>query len=61
LNAIVATPAAFDLTNVTTACVTPGVAPFACKAVDEFLFWGGIHPTRAGHAILAQEAAAVLQ
>ena len=61
LNAIVDTPAAFDLTNVTTACVTPNVAPFACKKADEFLFWDGIHPTRAGHALLAQEAANVLR
>ena len=32
LNAIVANPAAFDLTNVTTACLTPNIAPFNCKA-----------------------------
>ena len=61
LNAIVANPAAFDLTNVTTACVTPNVAPFTCKPADEFLFWDGIHPTKAGHAILARETANVLQ
>lgn len=61
LNAIVANPAAFGLTNVTTACVTPNVAPFTCHNADEFLFWDGIHPTRAGHAILAQEAANVLK
>jgi phospholipase/lecithinase/hemolysin len=61
LNAIVADPAAFDLTNVTTACVTPNNPPFKCQHVDEFLFWDGIHPTRAGHAILAQETANVLQ
>jgi len=61
VNAIVSTPAAFELTNVTTACVTPRVAPFTCKNVDEFLFWDGIHPTRAGHAILAQEAINVVR
>ena len=61
LDAIVANAAAFDLTNVTTACVTPNVAPFTCKPADEFLFWDGIHPTRAGHAILARETANVLQ
>ena len=61
LNAIVASPAAFNLTNVTTACLTPNVAPFTCHNADEFLFWDGIHPTRAGHAILAQEAAHVLK
>ncbi len=60
-NAIVAEPWAFSLSNVTTACVTPNVAPFTCHNADEFLFWDGIHPTRAGHAILAQEAARVLK
>ena len=61
LNAILATPAAYSMTDVTTACVTPNVAPFTCKPVDEFLFWDGIHPTKAGHAILAQETANVLR
>jgi phospholipase/lecithinase/hemolysin len=57
---IVADPAAFGLTNATTACITPGVPPFACTNPDEYLFWDGIHPTTAAHAIIAQEAAAVL-
>jgi len=61
LNAIVANPAAFGLTNVTKACVTPNVPPFNCKPADEYLFWDGIHPTKVGHAILAQETADVLQ
>ena len=61
LNAIVANPAFFYLTNVTTACVTPNIAPFTCKPADEFLFWDGIHPTKVVHAILAQETAKVLQ
>jgi phospholipase/lecithinase/hemolysin len=60
LDAIVADPSAFNLQNVTTACVTPSVAPFTCDHVNEFLFWDGIHPTRAGHAILAAEAARAL-
>jgi len=60
LNAIVARPWAFGLTTVTTACVTPNIAPFTCHDVDEFLFWDGIHPTRAGHALVAEEAARVL-
>jgi len=61
LNAILADPGAFHLVNVTAACVTPNVAPFSCADVDEFLFWDGIHPTKAGHAILADEAAKAVQ
>ena len=61
LNEIVADPTAFNLTTVTTACITPNVAPFDCKDADAFLFWDGIHPTKAGHAILAQETANAVQ
>jgi phospholipase/lecithinase/hemolysin len=60
-NAIVADPSAFNLNNVMTACVTPNVAPFRCHDADGFLFWDGIHPTKAGHAILARETANVAQ
>jgi len=61
LNAIVADPGAFDLENVTTACLRPTVSPFICHDVDEFLFWDGIHPTKAGHAIVAEEAVRAVQ
>ena len=61
LNDIVADPTAFNLTTVTTACITPNVAPFSCDDADAFLFWDGIHPTKAGHAILAQETANAVQ
>ena len=60
LNDLVADPAAFGLTNVVAACVTPNVPPFTCGSPDEYLFWDGIHPSRAVHAIIAQEAASVL-
>jgi phospholipase/lecithinase/hemolysin len=60
LNDLVARPVEFGLTNVTTACVTPNVPPFTCDSPDEFLFWDGIHPTKAVHAIIALEAASVL-
>jgi outer membrane lipase/esterase len=33
--------------------------PF-CSNPADYLFWDGIHPSAAGHAIIAREAARVL-
>jgi outer membrane lipase/esterase len=60
VTAIVASPQLFRLTNVVDACVTPGTPPFTCKTPNEFLFWDGIHPTEAGHALVAQAVAMLL-
>ena len=60
LNSIMTDPSGYGLTNVRSACVMPNVAPFVCQAPDEYLFWDGIHPSRAAHGIAAQEAARVL-
>ena len=60
LNDIVTDPQGFGLTNATRACVMPHEEPFFCQAPDEYLFWDGIHPTRAAHTIVAQAAASVL-
>jgi phospholipase/lecithinase/hemolysin len=60
LQQITANPASFGLTNATNACVTPNAEPYFCQAADEYLFWDGIHPTHAAHALVAHEAARVL-
>lgn len=54
---VVDSPSAFGLSNVTESCITPEVIRRAiCRKPDEYLFWDGIHPTRAAHAILARRA-----
>ena len=57
---IVENPNEFGLTNVTDACITPGVPPFTCKRPDTFLFWDGSHPTKAAHGIIAGAVAQLL-
>jgi outer membrane lipase/esterase len=68
LNEAIANPAAFGLANVTTpACTTP-VVPLctsatlvAPNAAQTFLFADSVHPTTAGHQILADYAASVIE
>lgn len=59
VNDVVASPATFGLENVKSACLQLS-APYACSQPQDYLFWDGIHPTSAGHEILAHEAARVL-
>jgi phospholipase/lecithinase/hemolysin len=61
LHEIVAAPSALGLTDAETPCIALNttVHPF-CARADQFLFWDGIHPTAAGHRILAQRANAAL-
>lgn len=51
-------PATFGFTQVTTACLTESTA---CRNPDQFLFWDSIHPTTAGHRILADTTAKALE
>ncbi len=52
---IIRDPGAFGLTDVTSPClqVEP---PGLCDTPDENLFWDGVHPTAAGHRIIADAA-----
>ena len=60
LNEVVAAPEDYGFSNVTDPCVTPDQAPYKCEKEDEYIFWDGIHPTRALHAIVAQQAFAAI-
>ena len=63
LDEIVANQASFGFTNVTAQCLTGAVnysggTPCALTVAgqDQYLFWDAIHPTAAGHAIVADAA-----
>ena len=61
--AVLANPAAFGFDNVTAPCTNSlaNASGAACAAgQDNFLFWDAIHPTTAGHALLAQLATSLL-
>jgi phospholipase/lecithinase/hemolysin len=54
VNAIVASPAAFGLSDALDPCLKFGViADPLCRVPPRFFFWDGIHPTTVGHGILA--------
>jgi len=59
LKEVVAEPARFGFTNVTESCLNQ-TAGTLCSNPDQYLFWDGIHPTAAGHRLIAEYAAAVL-
>jgi outer membrane lipase/esterase len=48
INTIAINPASYGLANITDACG----AVVGCNA-SQYLFWDGIHPTAAGHALIA--------
>lgn len=52
--AIIANPAKFGLRDVTDPCLAVGVVQNpVCAKPWQYLFWDGIHPTAAGHVIVA--------
>lgn len=60
-NTVVAEPQVFGFENVNQPCITHGkVIQAVCFQPDTFLFWDGIHPTRAGHQVIADKALNVL-
>jgi outer membrane lipase/esterase len=53
--AVLANPGAFGFSNVTNQCLTTISCVTAPQATqNSYLFWDGVHPTAAGHAIVAQ-------
>jgi phospholipase/lecithinase/hemolysin len=56
VDSVVADPESYGFVNVSEACVTASEPPFQCHKPDTYVFWDGIHPTSALHAIVAQEA-----
>jgi outer membrane lipase/esterase len=63
LNALVAEvtrePSRYGLTNVTTSCFNQQAGTI-CSNPNEFLYWDGLHPTAAGHQLIAKYAASVV-
>nr|WP_052001904.1 SGNH/GDSL hydrolase family protein [Lyngbya aestuarii] len=65
-------PEQFGFTTVTEACLSPDASLFPnltppqsvsftiCDQPDKYVFWDGIHPTTASHAVLAEFALAQL-
>ncbi len=59
LDEIVANPSAAGLTDVTDPCLNT-VTQSVCSTPNSYLFWDELHPTAAGHAIVADAALNVL-
>jgi outer membrane lipase/esterase len=54
LHTVVSSPGRYGLRDVQDSCLTFGVATNAvCADPDRYLFWDGIHPTRAGHFLIS--------
>ena len=61
LDQAAANPAAFGFTNVTDPCLVGAAVCAPTRAgQNQHLFWDDLHPTAAGHALIAQAALAAL-
>lgn len=58
LSDVIANPAKYGMSNVTDQCVQH-LQDGTCNP-DSWLFWDGVHPTTAGHAILGAQFAAAI-
>jgi len=51
---VVSSPGRYGLRDAQDSCLAFGVATNAvCADPDGYLFWDGIHPTRAGHLLIS--------
>jgi outer membrane lipase/esterase len=57
---LVLDPRPSDPQNGEAPCVRPNVPPYACKRPDNYVFWDGVHPTKAVHSIIANEVGMLL-
>jgi phospholipase/lecithinase/hemolysin len=54
LHTVVSAPGRYGLRDVEDSCLSFGVVTNAvCADPDRYLFWDGIHPTRAGHLLIS--------
>ena len=57
ITAVQANPAAFGFANATQACLSTPACAADPAAWNRYVFWDGVHPTAAGHAMIAAAVA----
>lgn len=64
LSTVTSNPTQFGFTDATDRCTVPGVPALVgsmCSTPETFLFWDAVHPTTAGHRVLAHAAFCTLE